>query len=155
MSHPAQSDTQAPTDVQQSTWLATRSQHLVTRLLPGTDLKQALQSVVKEHQLSAATMVTCVGSLNVAHLRLAGAQTTQTLEGPFEIVSLVGTLSPDGVHLHLSISDTEGNVIGGHLLDGSIVHTTAEIALAIYQDIVFSRPKDSSTGYGELKVQEA
>ena len=155
MSHPPQSDTRRETSAQTQQWLTTRSHQLVTRLLPGTDLKHALQAVVSSHELVAAALVTCVGSLKVAHLRLAGAQTTQTFEGPFEIVSLVGTLSPDGVHLHLSISDKQGKVLGGHLLDGNVIHTTAEIALAIYEDIVFTRPDDPDTGYGELKVQEA
>jgi|MDSW01.2.fsa_nt_gb predicted DNA-binding protein with PD1-like motif len=154
MSHPAQSDTLDPAYARQDNWFSTRSQHLVTRLLPGSDLKQELQKVVTNHKLSAASIVTCVGSLKVAHLRLAGAQTTQTFPGPFEIISLVGTLSPDGVHIHLCVSDTQGKVLGGHLLDGNVVHTTAEIALAVYQDVIFTRPEDPSTGYGELKVQE-
>ena len=155
MSHPAQNDTRCETSAQPHQWFSTRTHQLVTRLMPGTDLKNALQNVVATHQLKAAVLVTCVGSLKVAHLRLAGATSTQTFKGPFEIISLVGTLSPDGVHLHLSISDEEGSVFGGHLLEGNIIHTTAEIALAVYDDIVFTRPKDPDTGYGELKVQEA
>ena len=155
MSHTLQNETRSQASAQPNQWMKSRTHHLITRMLPGTDLKQALQEVVSTHQLNAAALVTCVGSLKVAHLRLAGAQTTQTFEGPFEIISLVGTLSPDGVHLHLSISDKEGKVLGGHLLDGNIIHTTAEIALAIYEDIAFSRPEDPNTGYGELKVQEA
>ena len=154
MSHRPQSDTRRDTSAQTQQWFTTRSHQLVTRLLPGTDLKHALQAVVSSHGLAAATMVTCVGSLKVAHLRLAGATTTQTFDGPFEIVSLVGTLCPDGVHLHLSISNREGSVFGGHLLDGNIIHTTAEIALAVYNDVGFSRPLDPETGYGELQVLE-
>ena len=154
MSHPAQSDTRSEASAPTHQWFTTRTHQLVTRLMPGTDLKHALQAVVSSQELSAAALVTCVGSLKVAHLRLAGATTTQTFDGPFEIVSLVGTLSPDGVHLHLSIADKDGKVLGGHLLDGNIIHTTAEIALAIYEDVTFSRPPDPETGYVELQVQE-
>ena len=154
MSHPAQSDTRSETSAQPHQWFSSRTHQLVTRLMPGTDLKSALQSLVSTHQLKAAVLVTCVGSLEVAHLRLAGAKSTQTFKGPFEIISLVGTLSPDGVHVHISISDKKGHVFGGHLLEGNIIHTTAEIAVAIYEDIVFNRPKDPATGYGELQVQE-
>ena len=41
-------------------------------------------------------------------------------------MSLTGTLSRDGVHIHISLSDADGNVIGGHLIDG-VVFTTCEV----------------------------
>ena len=154
MSHPAQNDTSNPTGPRHADEPRLDVQHLVTRLQPGSDLKQSLRTLVTQYQLNAATVVTCVGSLTQAHLRLAGATATQVFSGPFEIVSLVGTLSPDGLHLHLSISDAEGRVWGGHLLDDNIVHTTAEIALATYPNAVFSRPADPNTGYGELKIEK-
>ena len=50
---------------------------------------------------SSAWIVTCVGSLKQAHLRMAGATERTLFKGPFEITSLVGTLSQDGVpHAH-------------------------------------------------------
>ena len=155
MSRTLQNDTHYQPDVRQHVWTTSKCEHMVTRLRPGTDLKQALQDAVSQHRISAAALVTCVGSLKVANLRLAGATTSRNFDGPFEIVSLVGTLSPDGVHLHLSISDEQGYVFGGHLLDGNIIHTTAEIALAVYSETLFSRPNDPATGYGELKIQKA
>ena len=45
-----------------------------------------------------------------------------------EIVSLVRTLS-DGGHLHTSLSDSQGRVIGGHVMEYMIVFTTAEIII--------------------------
>jgi hypothetical protein len=49
--------------------------------------------------------------------------------GKHEIVSLVGTLALDGDHLHIAVSDSTGRTIGGHLMEGSLVYTTAEIAV--------------------------
>lgn len=43
---------------------------------------------------------------------------TVSLDERFEIVSLTGTLSRHGAHLHISIADFQGNVVGGHLMDG-------------------------------------
>ena len=154
MSHPEQTDTQAPNDAQHGTWHRSGAIHWVTRLSPGTDLKRALQEAVAAHGIKAATLSSCVGSLSVAHLRLASAQKTQSFDGPFEIVSLVGTLCRDGVHLHISLADAQGQVIGGHLLEGNIIHTTAEISLTLYEDINFSRPHDAETGYGELAIEK-
>ena len=68
----------------------------------------------------------------------------------FEIVSMVGTFSRDGgCHLHLSLSDAEGNTIGGHLIDGD-VFTTVELVLGTADGIEFSRQQDEKTGYREL-----
>ena len=56
---------------------------------------------------------------------MANANVTKTYEGHFEIVSLVGTIDPDGQHhLHISISDAEGDVFGGHVFAEHIIYTT-------------------------------
>ena len=68
----------------------------------------------------------------------------------FEIVSMVGTFSRDGgCHLHASLSDFEGNTIGGHLIDGD-VFTTVELVLGTADGIEFTRQQDDKTGYREL-----
>lgn len=74
-----------------------------------------------------------------------------TYEGPFEIVSLVGTLSAGG-HLHISLSDKEGHVIGGHVVGDLIIHTTAEVVIGYCSGFTFSREYDSQTGFKELVV---
>lgn len=52
---------------------------------------------------------------------------TLPFKGHFEIVSLVGTVDPDGQHhLHISISDADGNVFGGHVLSDHIIYTTGK-----------------------------
>lgn len=68
-----------------------------------------------------------------------------------EIVSLVGTLS-DGGHLHVSLSDAQGVVIGGHLLGDMVVFTTAEIVIGECEQVTFKRELDPRTGFGELTV---
>jgi len=72
--------------------------------------------------------------------------------GHFEIVSLVGTLGRDGGHLHLCAADGDGVAFGGHLLDGSLVFTTAEVVVAELTDAEFRREPDPATGFRELIV---
>jgi len=67
----------------------------------------------------------------------------------------VGTLSVNGSHLHLSISDSTGKTIGGHLLDGCKVYTTAEMVIGESKDLIFTREEDGSTPWKELKVKKA
>uniref|UniRef100_A0A7S2A1K6 PPC domain-containing protein n=1 Tax=Trieres chinensis TaxID=1514140 RepID=A0A7S2A1K6_TRICV len=68
----------------------------------------------------------------------------------FEIVSLVGTFSRDGGrHLHISLSDSTGRTIGGHLIDGA-VFTTVEVVVGAIAGVEFRRAMDKETGYREL-----
>ena len=123
------------------------------RLAPGDDLRLALEALIRDQGLRAAYVASCVGSLGRACIRFADAPSAVTIEGPFEIVALSGTLSPDGPHLHIALSDREGRTVGGHLGVGSIIHTTAEIVVVELQGIEFSRKRDEATGYPELVVK--
>jgi len=125
------------------------------RLRPGDDLRQQLTAFVQAHHLLAGTMLTCVGSLTVATLRLANQEGPTVYRGHFEIVSLVGTLSANGSHLHLAVADSTGRTIGGHLLDGCRVYTTAEIVLGELPALEFRRETDPTFGYQELVVRPA
>ena len=97
-------------------------------------------------------MVTCVGSLQTARLRMAGAKDIIERDGPFEILSLVGTWTPEGGHLHISLSDGTGKVWGGHLSTNSLIYTTAEIVIVDIGQHTPIRRYDSNTGYDELYI---
>jgi predicted DNA-binding protein with PD1-like motif len=126
----------------------------VLRLRPGTDLRGSLEGFVAAHQVAAGFIVSAVGSLSRASLRYAGKDDAVLIVLPLEIVSLSGTLSPQGCHLHASVSDDAGSVLGGHVLEGCIVRTTAEIVIGIPAGLRFSREMDPETGYRELTVQK-
>jgi predicted DNA-binding protein with PD1-like motif len=124
----------------------------VFRLRPGQDLKKELLYYCQMHHLKAACIASSVGSLQKAHLRLSGGKNATEFQGPFEIISLNGTLGSEGIHLHISLSDAEGRMLGGHLMDGCEIFTTAEIVLLESSDLVFVRNPDGHTGYKELTV---
>jgi predicted DNA-binding protein with PD1-like motif len=129
---------------------------LAFRLLPGVDLKQGLRRIVDEHGLSAGYIVSCLGSLARARLRMPGAagepECFKSLDEPTEIISLAGTLCPDGLHLHIALARRDGQCIGGRLVDGCVVHTTAELIVGELPDLEFRRAPDPETGYLELCV---
>lgn len=125
---------------------------IAVRLTRGTDLKKALHKLVAEHQIQAGSIASCVGCLSQISMRLAGAEHTLKRSEPFEIVSLMGTLTPEHQHVHISVADSKGNVLGGHLLEESIVDTTAELIVHCYPELVFEREIDKTTGYTELHV---
>jgi predicted DNA-binding protein with PD1-like motif len=126
---------------------------VAVRLRPGDDLRQRLFAVARAAGVRAGAVVTCVGSLTAARLRFAGRSEPAELAGPFEIVGLVGTLDPAGGHLHVCLSDQDGKTVGGHLLDGCPVFTTAEVVIADVSGLEFDRQPDPATGYRELVVR--
>ncbi len=123
------------------------------RLAPGAELKRALEAAATEHADGSAYVVAGIGSLQSASLRFAGEAQDVELPGPLEILSLSGTLSPSGCHLHMSVSDAAGRVWGGHVGSGNVVRTTAEILLASLKGWVLGREFDTATGYDELAVR--
>jgi len=124
------------------------------RLHPEQDLKEELIKFTKENNIQAGFILTCVGSLRRATLRMADETIIKDFEEKFEINSLVGTLSQDGVHIHISLSDKEGDVIGGHLKAGSIIYTTAEIIIGELENTKFLRESDKETGFKELLISK-
>jgi len=95
-----------------------------------------------------------VGSLTKYSIRLANQQEASKGEGHFEIISLVGTVSANGSHLHISISDSTGKTVGGHLMQGCKIYTTAEIVLLATDKYSFIRENDGTTPWEELQVNE-
>jgi predicted DNA-binding protein with PD1-like motif len=124
------------------------------RLKPGMDLKQALQDFINLHNILAGCIMGCVGSLTRYHLRFANRETGSIQDGFFEITSLTGTVSVHGSHLHITVSDNSGSLIGGHLLDGCIIYTTVELIIGEIKDLVFDRVTDENTGWKELAISK-
>ncbi len=124
------------------------------RLKPNQDLRAELERFTKENKISAGFIITAVGSLKETRIRLADQSDSTVFEGRYEIVSLVGTLAPDGVHLHISLSDKTGKTVGGHLTEGCKIYTTAEIVIGASDEISFTRETDSETTYKELKIRK-
>jgi uncharacterized protein len=127
---------------------------IAVRLRPGADLKGELLALAARERVRAGWVLTCVGSLSRVRLRLAGGADHATWEGAFEIVALTGTLWQDGGHLHLAVADHQGRTVGGHLDEGCVVRTTAEVVVAADARLLFAREHDPATGYDELVVRD-
>lgn len=123
------------------------------RLKPGEDLRAGIEAFAKRENIEAGWVMTCVGSLTQTNLRFANQPSGTKANGHFEIVSLTGTVSINGCHLHLSVSDSLGQTTGGHLLLENFVYTTAEIVLGESRRHVFTREKDGTTPWEELQIK--
>lgn len=122
------------------------------RLKPNQDLRQSLKIFAQEQNIKAGFILTAIGSLKQANIRFADREISTVLNDKFEILSLNGTLANTGVHLHMAIADRAGKTIGGHLDNGCIIYTTAEIVIGASEEFSFIRTVDQQTGYKELEV---
>src|SRR6187549_924300 len=122
------------------------------RLKAGQDLFDSISLFIRDNHIQAGCILSGVGSLRRAVLRFANQESYSEFEGHFEIVSITGTVSIHGSHLHLSISGEDGKTVGGHLDSGCKIYTTAEIVIAVFDDVVYKREFAEDSGYEELVV---
>ena len=132
--------------------------HQIThRLKPGQPLKESIIQLVEEKQIKAGVILAAVGGLDNANLRVSkfdnGEHPTLEVEGPLEIVSCMGTLSTEGCHIHISVSDRSGKCYGGHLKNGCRTCVTVELVILVFDDVVYRRVLDDETGFEELLAE--
>ncbi len=123
------------------------------RLQPGEDVRISLHDWAHANIIEAAAITSAVGSLTHAHLRYANRADGIMTTTDMEVLSLSGTLSIHGMHLHLSVADRDGKMLGGHMLDGCIVRTTLELTIQEIDGVRLLRVKDEQSGYEELSPE--
>ena len=78
-------------------------QPLPLKLAPGSDLRLSLEELAQLDGISGFVLGV-VGNLTKASFQCPGQVEPTVLEGDLEVITLNGTFSPEGVHLHLSLS---------------------------------------------------
>lgn len=127
---------------------------MALRLVKGEDLKKRIQSLCIEKRIDTAVVLSGVGCLYHAKIRLANASEYLEEEKDYEIISLTGTVSRGYAHIHIGLADEEGNAIGGHLCEGCLVNTTCELVLGILEEYRSDRSFDETTGYNEIVFEK-
>lgn len=130
---------------------------ITARLKNGQDLRNEIEKIAKANDIRAGALLSVVGGLKKAVLRAPVIERhnpiVKTWDVDLEIVSGTGTVSRNGSHVHISVSDGDGATFGGHLQEGCIVRSTAEVVILIFDDVEYKRLPDQETGYDELVVQ--
>ena len=92
----------------------------------GADVRRSLEDLA--HRENAQGFVlSVVGNMGQATFACPGRNSPTVLSGELEIITLQGTVGPQGVHLHLSFSDGDCQVWGGHLEHGSLILKGADL----------------------------
>lgn len=125
----------------------------IFRLHRGDDLKQSILEFCRMNNINSGIIACAVGCCSKVKFRLAGAESFYEDEKDYEIVSIMGTISKDGVHIHISFADDTGKVVGGHLTEGCIINTTCEVSIIKSDKYKLSREYDEETCYKELVIE--
>lgn len=123
------------------------------RLKRGDDLYESIRRYAEDHRIAAGVVLSAVGCVYRWEVRDASGVTVRSGEEDVEIVSLMGTVSEHGCHLHVSFAREDLSAFGGHLRPGCLVNTTAEIVLQELEGFSFTRESDPDTGYDELVIR--
>ena len=107
-------------------------QPLPLKLAPGSDLRLSLEELAQRDGISGFVLGV-VGNLTKASFQCPGQAEPTMLEGDLEVITLNGTFSPEGVHLHLSLSDGACQVWGGHLEPGTIVQKGVDLLIGVLE----------------------
>lgn len=124
------------------------------RLRRGDDLLESICRYAQTHHIAAGTVLSAVGCVYRWEVRDASGVNIRSGEEDAEIVSLMGTVSEHGCHLHVSFAREDLSAFGGHLRPGCLVNTTAEIVLQELEGFTFTREPDPATGYDELVIRQ-
>ncbi len=124
------------------------------RMLHGEDFLAQLNEIAEKQDLKNAIIINGVGMLKDAKIGYYSDGTYQikTISDPAELVSTNGNMyiNPAGKHewhVHVALAERSHEMIGGHLLGGT-VWNTAELFLQIIPDARFVR----ETEEGNLRL---
>jgi predicted DNA-binding protein with PD1-like motif len=140
---------------------------IALRLPPDADVYRTLEEVARREQIASGVILSGLGSLREVTLRnvrlfpkefpIQDRNRIYTPKAePLEMLSLSGNISQRNgevhVHAHIVISSglEDGRVYGGHLSEGCIVFSTAEIILASVRELGMIREMDPETRVIEL-----
>ena len=148
---------------------------VMARFGPGEDLLDSIISVCRRYDIINGCVLFGIGSLAEGRLNnpVPVAVKNNRIEykyppkpqpwgGPYgaiELLNVQGTIWHTGngeirAHVHITCSTSQGNAIGGHLVPGNIVLTTAEILIAEFANIDMIHENDEDAGVPLLQPQK-
>lgn len=116
------------------------------------DLLKAISEHCKANNINKG-VVFAIGALQRAKFSYYNQKEKKfykrSIEKPVEIISCVGNVSVKDeepfVHAHISVSDSNGNMLGGHLEEGCVVFASECCVFEMQEDLL-KREFDKLTG---------
>ncbi|MFB0543337.1 MAG: PPC domain-containing DNA-binding protein [Candidatus Bathyarchaeia archaeon] len=132
----------------------------IFRLREGTDLLGEILRVAGEEGIGSGVLMV-IGRLSGArfgfYLGAEEGYKVEEVEVPVELLSCVGNIAlKDGepaVHAHVVLGDEEGQIYGGHLMEGCTVSPTVELHILKIGGLSLTRHFDARTGLTLLSAK--
>lgn len=131
----------------------------ILRLDPGEEIIDSLKRFCSENKIESGRVmgIGAIRQTRIGYINLESKDYIfREFIGDYELTSLMGNISiVDGdvfIHLHITATNTDFNMIGGHL-DFAIVSATAEIFIDVYNER-FARIFDPDTGLRKLDLKK-
>jgi uncharacterized protein len=131
----------------------TGKRSIIGQLAKGADLYNSITRIVQENSIKLGR-VTAMGAVQKARVAYYDQKAMKyvdiDLDEPMEIVNLTGNVSvKDGrpfAHVHVVLSDAQGNARGGHLLPGGSPVFACEVIIEEFEGPELARSFDERTG---------
>ena len=108
--------------------------HYFYNLSSGADVYNLL-SQLEINDNSTSFLISAVGDLSKVSFKCPLNQKPIIIEKKLEIITLSGYLRSKESHIHVSVSDDNCRVFGGHLLSGSTVLKSLDILIGVIPDL--------------------
>ncbi|SBW10138.1 conserved hypothetical protein [uncultured delta proteobacterium] len=150
----------------------TISRIVTFKLAPGVNFVESLNEACKAHGVRSGCILTAIGSLNGAELKVPMARPELKfgygygpdpirVDGPLSLVSMSGFIchADDGTiepHLHVTLADSRGAVHAGHLaLENVQVLLTVECVVGVFGGIDMRMVTDPDRGIRVVRMVPA
>ena len=100
------------------------------KLSPGADIINSLKKI-QNNKPSTFFLMSAVGDLSKVVFKCPLNNKPILIDKKLEIISLNGYIKSEENHIHISVSDENCSVYGGHLLPGSIVLKSLDLLLFV------------------------
>jgi len=131
---------------------------IVGKVEPDEDLIDSIIQMIKDHDIKSG-LINCIGALKkftIGYFDInSKSYIKKTYDDYVELVSCMGNISfkddQPVVHLHFSLGTRDYNIIGGHLIQPTIVSITGEVYIfEIDQKLI--RVNDPKLNLSLLKI---
>ena len=120
-------------------------------LSKGVDVYNSLNELHKHHN-STSFLISAVGDLSKVSFKCPLNDKPLILEKKLEIITLSGYIRSNESHLHISVSDENGSVFGGHLLSGTIVLKSLDILIGVIPNLNKTSIGSSGRIYSNVEI---
>ena len=100
---------------------------VIVSMGPGDLLLEGIRQAAKATGIHTGAVISGLGSLTRANLSLLGQKVE--MEQKLEIMQFNGVIAAGEPHIHITLADASGRFHGGHVNDGCMINTVAELTI--------------------------